>query len=179
VVVPFAHRQGASDTEPIRSAVINHLHRRITCEDTVKLQAPQHRRLLLEHVQASKATLGSSITQSSCLRYVPLHHFQRDASTAGLSTELILCIASFLGRTDLLSVSVTCKHLREATEPKLYREYINLRLYGSPIIKFVKRILQKPELAKYVMRLDLKDWDTLANLVLSGMNLRQPMIFRM
>lgn len=38
----------------------------------------------------------------------------------GLSTELIVCIATFLDQIDLLNVSLTSKYTRNATERELY-----------------------------------------------------------
>jgi hypothetical protein len=76
-----------------------------------------------------------------------------------LSPELLLCVASFLAQVDLLNVSATCWRLRTATESELYREYSNP--FRRSLVPFIKRLLDRPDLAKYVRRLDLKAWDTL------------------
>jgi hypothetical protein len=79
-----------------------------------------------------------------------------------LSPEVLLCVASFLTQVDLLNVSVVCWRLRTATEPELYREYFSP--YGRSFLPFVKRLIDRPDLAKYVRRLELKTWDTLTTL---------------
>ncbi|KAF9694675.1 hypothetical protein EKO04_007551 [Ascochyta lentis] len=81
-----------------------------------------------------------------------------------LSSELILCIASFLEQVDLLNVSLTCKRLNEVTEPELYREYSNPRLHSRAVAQFVRRVIRKPEIARYVKRIDIKGWETLDGL---------------
>ena len=78
-----------------------------------------------------------------------------------LTPELLLCIAAHLRQTDLLNVSLTNSCLRAATEPELYREYINPRLYGRSFVPFLLRLIEHPELVKYVQRLELKGWVTL------------------
>lgn len=82
-------------------------------------------------------------------------------SLLDLSGELILCVASFLRQVDLLNISLTCKHLRHVTEPELFREYNNVRLGCHPFLPFIKKIIERPELAKYVHRVDLKNWESL------------------
>ena len=62
----------------------------------------------------------------------------------------------------MLNVSLTCKHLREATKRELFREYRNRTVGRShPVSKFVYRILRKTELARYVKSVDIKGWNTL------------------
>ncbi|KAF3039569.1 hypothetical protein E8E12_008338 [Didymella heteroderae] len=90
------------------------------------------------------------------------------AQLLDLSTELIWCIAGYLDQVDLLNITLTCKFLKDATEKELYREYNNPRLYGRPLATFVYRILERPEIAKYVTSLDCKDWDTMERLDPSG-----------
>ncbi|KAF2645921.1 hypothetical protein P280DRAFT_545814 [Massarina eburnea CBS 473.64] len=80
-----------------------------------------------------------------------------------LSTELLLQVGSFLSQDDLLNISLTCKHLRHATEPELYREYNNQHLRARSFALFLGRILNRPELATYVRRLELRQWETLSN----------------
>lgn len=82
-------------------------------------------------------------------------------SLLDLSSELLLSIASFLRQVDLLNLALTCSTLRCTTEPELYREYSNPRLYSRSFLPFVKKILERPELCKYVKKLDFKNWDTL------------------
>jgi hypothetical protein len=78
-----------------------------------------------------------------------------------LTPELLLCIAAHLRQTDLLNVSLTSHRLRAITEPELYREYINPRLYGRSFVPFLLRLIERPVLVKYVHRLELKGWITL------------------
>jgi hypothetical protein len=78
-----------------------------------------------------------------------------------LTPELLLCVAAHLRQTDLLNVSLTNSYLRAATEPELYREYINPRLYGRSFVPFLLRLIEYPGLVKYVQRLELKGWITL------------------
>ncbi|KAH8724892.1 hypothetical protein GQ44DRAFT_707980 [Phaeosphaeriaceae sp. PMI808] len=81
-----------------------------------------------------------------------------------LSVELLICIASHLRQIDLLNISLTCKHLREATECELHREYRNRLLgYTHPVSKFVLRILRQPDLARYFKTVNVKGWDTLGD----------------
>lgn len=82
-------------------------------------------------------------------------------SLLGLSTELLLLIASHLRQVDLLNVSMVCKHMNVMVEPELYREYSNPRLYSRSLWTFIRRIAQRPELAKHVRRIDLFEWDYL------------------
>jgi hypothetical protein len=78
-----------------------------------------------------------------------------------LSPELLLCVASFLPQIDLLNVSLTSMHLRKVTEPELYREYINPCIYRRSFAPFLRTLLERPELRRYVHRLELKYWSTL------------------
>ncbi|KAF2248448.1 hypothetical protein BU26DRAFT_520126 [Trematosphaeria pertusa] len=78
-----------------------------------------------------------------------------------LSPELLLSVASFVSQMDLLNVSLTCKRLHDTTEPELYREYSNHRVYDRSVVPFLKRLLNRPQLAKHVHRLDLRWWRTL------------------
>ena len=86
-----------------------------------------------------------------------------------LVPELLLNIASFLHQADLLKISLTSKRLHGVTEPELCREYVNphrtfvLRDARS-IKQFVLRLLDRPKLAQYVRRVDLKPYANLANL---------------
>ncbi|KAF1846507.1 uncharacterized protein K460DRAFT_417571 [Cucurbitaria berberidis CBS 394.84] len=77
-----------------------------------------------------------------------------------LSAELLLSIAADLRQVDLLNISLTCKRLRHVTEPELYREYNNLRPGCHPFLPFIKKIIERPELAKHVRRVDLRSWQT-------------------
>jgi hypothetical protein len=89
---------------------------------------------------------------------------------ADLIPELLLNVASFLPQVDLLNVSLTCRRLHDVTESELYREYTNPheRLYREyinihkrqirfkrSIREFVLRLLDRPDLAKYVSRVEL------------------------
>lgn len=83
--------------------------------------------------------------------------------------ELLLHIASFLPQSDLLNVSLTCQRLHDVTEPELYREYINPHMVwdrseGRSIKTFILRLVSRPDLAKYVRRVDLKAWIYLSQL---------------
>jgi hypothetical protein len=92
-----------------------------------------------------------------------------------LSPELLLCVASFLAQVDLLNVSATCWRLRATSEPELYREYSNP--FRRSLVPFIKRLVERPDLAKYVRRLDLKAWDTL-EVIIPDHNNRQLDEFR-
>jgi len=83
-----------------------------------------------------------------------------------LSAELLLCIASFADQTDLLNLSLTCKCLRAVTEPELYREYNSSNSCHSrrPFVPLIKRLIERPELARHVKRLDLPPWSTLCGI---------------
>jgi hypothetical protein len=83
------------------------------------------------------------------------------AELMNLSSELLLCVASFLPQIDLLNVSLTCTHLRNVTEPELYREYVNPCIYRRSFTPFLRTLLERPELTRYVHRLELKYWSTL------------------
>jgi hypothetical protein len=75
-----------------------------------------------------------------------------------LYPELLLWIASHLQRVDLFNVSLACKHLREATQSELYRDYSTPR---RRILPLVKPLIERPELRKHVQRLQLGYWTTL------------------
>jgi hypothetical protein len=81
-------------------------------------------------------------------------------SLLGLSSELLLLIASFVRQVDLLNVSLVCKQLHFAIEPELYREYSNSRLYARSILPFIRKMIERPDLAKYVHQVDLHGWDS-------------------
>lgn len=73
-----------------------------------------------------------------------------------LIPELLLNVATFLPQTDLLTLTLTNKHLKEVTEPALFREFVNRESYGSSSIKrFVLTVLDRPHIAKYVHRVHL------------------------
>jgi hypothetical protein len=78
-----------------------------------------------------------------------------------LSTELLLCIASFLLQHELLNVSLTCKHLQSATEPELFREYSNVSRRRRSFLPFLRRIIRQPDLGKHTRKLSLRPWTTL------------------
>ncbi|KAJ4986272.1 hypothetical protein SVAN01_08207 [Stagonosporopsis vannaccii] len=82
-----------------------------------------------------------------------------------LSTEIILCVASVLEQADLMNISLTCKHLKDATKPELYRVYSNPHLHGRLIAKFVIHLARYPEIAKHVKEIDIKGWQALAELL--------------
>jgi hypothetical protein len=82
-------------------------------------------------------------------------------SLFALSTELLLCIASSLQRPDLLNLSLTCKLLRSASEPELFRDYSNVSQHGCSFLPFLKRIICQPNLGKHVRKLHLRSWTTL------------------
>lgn len=78
-----------------------------------------------------------------------------------LSVELLLLITSSVTQTDLLNISLASKYLRTATEPELFREYVNRCSYGRSLLPFIRLLLERPKLARYVQRLELKPWETL------------------
>jgi hypothetical protein len=78
-----------------------------------------------------------------------------------LSVELLLSVASFLTQLDLLNITLTNKYLRAATEPELFREYVNRCIYGRSFLPFIRLLLERPEIARHVRRLELKPWETL------------------
>ncbi|KAF2798439.1 hypothetical protein K505DRAFT_333455 [Melanomma pulvis-pyrius CBS 109.77] len=84
------------------------------------------------------------------------------AELLNLSAELLLHVAAFLPRVDLLNVALTCKQLCYTTKPELYREYINSNLGRSPFVPFLRVLLERTELAKYVQRLDIRQWHTMS-----------------
>ncbi|QDS70456.1 hypothetical protein FKW77_009909 [Venturia effusa] len=83
-----------------------------------------------------------------------------------ISTELLLNVVSFLSQVDILNLSLTNKQVRHATEPELYREYTNTggQMHGRDLKPFLRRIIDSPELARYVHYLDLKGWTTMIEL---------------
>jgi hypothetical protein len=78
-----------------------------------------------------------------------------------LSLELLLCIAFSLERVDQLNLSLTCKRLKDAVEPELYREYSTT---SRRILPLVKKLIDRPELRKHVQKLQLGYWGTLEDL---------------
>ena len=82
-------------------------------------------------------------------------------SLFALSVELLLCIASSLQRQDLLNLSLTCKLLRSASEPELFREYSNVSQHGRSFLPFLRRLIGQPDLDKHVQKLHLRSWTTL------------------
>lgn len=83
-----------------------------------------------------------------------------------LSTELLLHIASYLPQRDLLNIALTSTTLRNATEAELYREWTNRYTWigcKSKILPFVRRIIDCPELARYVRFLETDLWSTLTD----------------
>jgi hypothetical protein len=73
-----------------------------------------------------------------------------------LIPELLLNVATFLSQTDLLTLTLTNKHLKEVTEPELFKEFVNRESYGSSSIRrFVLTLLDRPHLAKCVHRVHL------------------------
>lgn len=81
-------------------------------------------------------------------------------SLLSLSPELLLLVASYVRQVDLLNVSLVCKQLHFTIEPELYREYSNPRLYTRSVLLFIKKIIERPELAKHVRRVDLHEWES-------------------
>ncbi|KAF2028513.1 hypothetical protein EK21DRAFT_113850 [Setomelanomma holmii] len=81
-----------------------------------------------------------------------------------LATETILNVASHLAQPDLLNVTLTHRRLRDATESALFREYTNRHIYGRSLKPFVLRLIDRPELAKYVHWVDLKAYRHIADL---------------
>ncbi|KAH5277195.1 hypothetical protein HBI70_095320 [Parastagonospora nodorum] len=81
-------------------------------------------------------------------------------SLLNLSPELLLLVASYVRQVDLLNVSLVCKQLHFTIEPELYREYSNPRLYTRSILPFIKKIIERPELAKHVRQVDLHEWES-------------------
>ncbi|KAL6710349.1 hypothetical protein ACN47E_009295 [Coniothyrium glycines] len=81
-----------------------------------------------------------------------------------LSPELLLCVASFLRQVDLLNISLTCKYLQSATEPELFREYKNTRIFGRSFYPFIDKLIERPEICKYFQKLQFKQWETLDSL---------------
>ncbi|KAF2442550.1 hypothetical protein P171DRAFT_434025 [Karstenula rhodostoma CBS 690.94] len=80
-----------------------------------------------------------------------------------LSAELLLHIASHLFQVDLLNLSLTCKRLRIATEPELFRECTVVHP-ESGIEPFLRRVLERPDLALQVQRVQLRQWSTLSSI---------------
>jgi hypothetical protein len=86
-------------------------------------------------------------------------------------------MTSNLQKQDLLNFSLTCKHLRRASEPELFRKYSNVSRRGHPFLPFLRRIILQPDLSKHVRKLHLRAWTTLVivtnNCPKSGSILRQ------
>ena len=61
------------------------------------------------------------------------------------------------------------------TEPELYREYSNPRLYSRTVARFVLHLVRRPKLAKYVKKIDLKGWKTLDHLTLGDYEVNEAM----
>jgi hypothetical protein len=81
-----------------------------------------------------------------------------------LPPELLLSIASSLSQADLLNVSMTHSRLRKVTEPELFREYSNTRVDGRSFKPFISRLIDRPELAKYVQKVDLRAYTHVGDL---------------
>lgn len=82
-------------------------------------------------------------------------------SPLDLSPELLDNIASRLSQVDLLSVAQTCHYLRNATEPQLFREYINPDPTRRSIKSFLFTVIRRHEMRSFVHRVDLSGWETL------------------
>lgn len=85
--------------------------------------------------------------------------------------ELLLNVASRLSQADLLNITLTHRRLKDITEPELFREYTNIRLVtedhsgdGRPFIPFIRRLIDRPELAKHVRFVDLRPYSHLYQL---------------
>lgn len=89
-------------------------------------------------------------------------------SLCALSAELLLCVTSNLQKQDLLNLSLTCKHLRHASEPELFREYTNISRRGHSFLPFLRRIILQPDLSKHVRKLHLRAWTTLVAVTDNG-----------
>ncbi|KAJ5047754.1 hypothetical protein J3E74DRAFT_295642 [Bipolaris maydis] len=81
-----------------------------------------------------------------------------------LSTELLQLMASSLKQQELLNLSLTCKRLRLATEPELFREYSNVSQFRRSFLPFLKRIIHRPELRRHTRKLSLRSWTALNTL---------------
>ncbi|KAF2683807.1 hypothetical protein K458DRAFT_42686 [Lentithecium fluviatile CBS 122367] len=106
---------------------------------------------------------GAPHPENSVSRFAPPIFIPITMKLIKLSTELLESMASFLPQVGLLSVSLTCKRLRTATELELFREYL-CPGGDNPIAALIKRLLGQPDLAKYVQKICLKDWVTLGHL---------------
>jgi hypothetical protein len=82
-------------------------------------------------------------------------------SLLALSPELILLVASNLRQVQILNVSLVCKHLNAVLELELYREYNKPRVYTRSLLPFIRKLIERPKLAKYVKRIDLHPWASL------------------
>ena len=74
---------------------------------------------------------------------------------SAFSSELLLTIASYLPQVQLLNLSLVCKQLHVMIQPELYREYKNPSLYSRSLLPFIRKLVDRPELTKYVRRVDL------------------------
>jgi hypothetical protein len=80
-----------------------------------------------------------------------------------LAPELLLSIAAHLAQVDLLNVSLVHSHLRNVTVPELFREYSNTHMNGRSFKTFIFRLIERPELAKHVRRVDLRAYKHLSH----------------
>ncbi|KAF2819160.1 hypothetical protein CC86DRAFT_472308 [Ophiobolus disseminans] len=92
-----------------------------------------------------------------------LHHQSAIMHILDLPPELVLNIAAHLTQADLLNISLTNRRLRDVTEPELFREYSNASTERS-FKPFLWRLIDRPELAKYVRRVDLRTYYDLSTL---------------
>ena len=86
-----------------------------------------------------------------------------------LAPELLLNIAAFLPQVDLLNIAITSKHLRDVTQPELYREYNNDPGSGRSLMLLVMRLVRQPELSKHVRRVNIGVCQHVGNLCPSEM----------
>ena len=80
-----------------------------------------------------------------------------------LSGELLLQIASHLSRCDLLNLSLVSKRLRSGTGAELFREYKAVSA-NSSFDKLLKLVIERPELARHVKHVQLRNWTALSRL---------------
>jgi len=95
-----------------------------------------------------------------------------------LPTELLSDIASFLSSHDLFRVALVSRKWRDIAEPHLYHTYRSPsmssarrrdgRPSGPPFRLFLRRLIEQPDFAVNVRRLDLQRWSTLFNIQIPG-----------
>jgi hypothetical protein len=83
------------------------------------------------------------------------------SSLHDLPAELIIEILSyFWDKQDFQNVFLVWRMFHRCAEPLLYREYVNTKAYRDqiPFKPFMRRMIERPDLALHVKRIELRPW---------------------